>query len=325
MPKVSILIPSYGHAAFLEQTLRSVSEQTFQDWDCWILDDQSPDGSYELALRLTAHDPRFHVSRNPQNLGTYGTLSRGLGQSDSEFVAVLNSDDWWRPEKLALQVGLLSENPAASLCYVLGWMMGSDGGEALNEDVHEGWPTDPIQNLLPQLLYENRILASGVLFRRHGLRFESTCRYSGDWVALIEAATRGPFVCLPERLTFWRQHAANSYVRSEKQLFEEIRVRLAIESNRETWLTGDRSCEEGLRLNAHALYHLTAPIGLRAPARLAARRLAGTVGRLRWLSTFLPTALIQQIGARGLAGDWLSMSPETARTRYEGLLPLRFR
>jgi hypothetical protein len=71
-------------------------------------------------------------------------------------------------------------------------------------------------------------LASGVLFRRAGLRFETTCRYSGDWVALLEEAGRGPCVCVPQRLTYWRIHGANTFTASQDQLVEEIRVREAI-------------------------------------------------------------------------------------------------
>lgn len=225
MPRVAIIIPSYNHASFLGAAIESVLAQTFQDWTLLVLDDQSPDGSVEVAGSFD--DPRIRVMVNDRNLGTYGSQQRGVELSEGEFVAILNSDDFWEPTKLAKQVALLDLHPEASACFTLGWMADA-GGAILKEDVHADWPTAEVCDLLPHLLHENRILASSVVFRRSGLSFETSCRYSGDWLALLAACARGPLVCVPERLTSWRQHGHNSYIRREPQLVEEIRVREAI-------------------------------------------------------------------------------------------------
>jgi glycosyltransferase involved in cell wall biosynthesis len=259
MADVTIVIPSYNHARFLPECLRSIQRQTFEDWQVVLIDDGSKDDSVELARRFAQDDPRISVYVNEQNLGTYGTEQRGLDLSNSPYVAIMNSDDVWAPTKLERQVEALTAHPEVPLCYVLGWMIDDEGREIEGEDVHFDWPRDEIQDVLPYLLYENRILASGVLFRREGLRFETTCRYSGDWVALLERAYTGPVSCVPERLNFWRQHDNNTYRISPKQLAEEIRVREAVERRARDWFLprlAPALVRRGMQRNAMNLFAL---------------------------------------------------------------------
>jgi hypothetical protein len=137
-----------------------------------------------------------------------------------------------------------------------------DSGQTLEgEDVHANWPQTEVHELLPWLLYENRVLASGVLFRRQGLHFNPACRYSGDWVALLECSAAGPAVCVADRLTFWRQHENNTYLASPRQMSEEIRVRETIDRLAPTWLSGrwdTNSVRRGLGQNALNLLALRA-------------------------------------------------------------------
>jgi glycosyltransferase involved in cell wall biosynthesis len=240
VPRIAILIPSYNHGRFLEACIRSIQAQTFADWEVVLVDDGSKDDSVEMARRLAADEPRLKVFVNEVNLGTYGTEQRALELSESEFVAVMNSDDLWAPEKLSKQVALMERHPESFACFVLGKMVDDAGEVIADEDVHADWPREEVQDTLPYLLFENRILASGVLFRRDGLKFETTLRYSGDWVALLQAAERGPLAWVAEDLVFWRQHDNNTYRRSERQMIEEIRVRRAIWNARSKWLAHGR-------------------------------------------------------------------------------------
>lgn len=273
MPRVSVIVPSYNHSRFITKALESVRSQTFQDWEVIVIDDGSKDDSVAVASMVAACDPRITVQTNPTNLGTYGTQQRALDQARGDYIAVLNSDDFWHPEKLERQVAEMDAAPQAAACYVLGWKCDPEGNLS-EDDVHADWPTTTLADYVPFLMYENRILASGVLFRRSGLRFETTCRYSGDWMALLEAAARGPFVCLTNRMVYWRQHDHNTYVISPKQLFEELRVRKSILSAADRWLTlpGDTDAiRRGLGKNAMNLLAIGVFFGLKGIARDAFR------------------------------------------------------
>jgi glycosyltransferase involved in cell wall biosynthesis len=234
LPRVSIVIPSYNHARFLEACIGSVQEQIFSDWEIILIDDGSTDRSIEIAAEIARTESRLRVLRNEVNLGTYGTEAKGVELSSGEFIAILNSDDVWEPTKLAKQVEMLDEHPEVPLCYTLGWLV-DDSGTVHEEDVHADWPLEQIQDPLPFLLWENRILASSVLFRREAATFDPSLRYSGDWVALLKSSVKSPLACIPERLSHWRQHDNNSYLRSEGQVNEEIRVRRSIVNRPDFW------------------------------------------------------------------------------------------
>lgn len=254
-------MPSYGHAHFVRQAVESVIAQTWSDWELIIVDDLSPDESWEIIQGF--QDSRIRAVQNQVNKGTYATLQSALGVAKGELIAVLNSDDFWEPTKLEVQVQALADHPQATFCFVRGWTADENGRISQEDDPHGDWPVGA-RDYLPWLVYENRILASGVVFRREGLRFQEQSRYSGDWLALLEAAQRGPGVGLSERLTAWRIHGHNTFSRSKGQVQEEIAVREAIADH-----FGARSeLRSGLARNLHSLMTLYLQTGAVSAARV---------------------------------------------------------
>ena len=330
MPRVSIIIPSYNHARFLDSCFKGIQNQTFQDWEIILIDDGSTDGSVERAREFARGEPRLQVHVNEKNLGTYGTEQRALDMSKAEFVAILNSDDLWAPEKLEAQINALEDQPDVPLAYVLGWKIDDRGQVDQSEDVHFDWPTSERQEILPYLLYENRVLASGVLFRREGLRFETTCRYSGDWVALLDRSLHSPVACVPERLNFWRMHDHNTFRFSVKQVLEEIRVREAIHREPERWFQprlDRKAVERGLALNAMNLFTLY----IYFREHRAARQVAWAAVRFhpqkrsplkRAFGTFLPNSLIKKYFWHMHDDEWKSVDVESLREGLRSNPPL---
>jgi glycosyltransferase involved in cell wall biosynthesis len=224
--KVSVVVPSYNHAHFLGRCIESVLGQTYADWELLILDDGSSDES--VAIARSYEDPRIRVHTNPQNLGTYGTENRGIDSASGDLIAILNSDDFWQPDKLELQVDLLRRYPEAPFSYTRGDVV-DDQGDAMGDfEQHRDYPTAEHQNVLPFLLEVNQILASSVVFRRGKVRFDEQLRYSGDWVAALRLAQQGPAVFVDQPLTAWRQHGENASKQLRKVLPEEVAVRRAI-------------------------------------------------------------------------------------------------
>jgi len=332
-PRVSILIPSYNHAPYLPACIGCIRNQTFADWELVVVDDGSRDDSVALLNAYAEEDVRIRVYVNERNLGTYGTEQRALELAKGSLIAIMNSDDLWATEKLERQIDCLDCNPDCGLCYVLGQMVDADGRPMEDTDVHADWPKTERQEVLPYLLYENRVLASGVLFRREGLRFETTCRYSGDWVALLEFAVQGPVCCVPEKLTFWRQHETNSYVRSVGQLVEEIRVRDAILKDAERWRVPriePALIKAGLERNGRHLFVLAIYLKSKSLARRTVLSLmrVGAMGPLsaakRWLATFMPGEFIRLYFIKGPDRDWLKLDIDEARKRLATQPPLEF-
>ncbi len=298
-PRVSVIVPSYNHAPYLKECLQSALAQDYPDFELIVVDDCSSDGSLEVVRSID--DPRLTVVMNDVNLGAYGTQNRALDLATGDYVAVLNSDDVWRAGKLAAQVALMEKHPNAGLCYTLGVQVDDKGAE-LEVEQHLNWPRTEVQDLLPLMLSSNRLLASGVMFRRGAVRFEESLRYSGDWVAWLQLVEKGTVVCVPEALVGWRQHATNSYLRSETVTLEEIRVRRAILALKKRWF-GARSDKSAVRkglsecaVDLTALYVLIGHMRLaKASASLAVRLApANTAAHKRFAVAFMPTVLARQ-------------------------------
>lgn len=108
MPKVTVLLTSYNHGAFIDAAIRSVMNQTFTDWEFLIVDDCSQDDSWERICRY--QDPRIHAVRNEVRMGPEHAFRVMDEKATGEYVAVFHSDDMWRPEKLERQVAFLDEH-----------------------------------------------------------------------------------------------------------------------------------------------------------------------------------------------------------------------
>ncbi len=100
---VSIITPNYNCKNFIAQTIKSVLSQTYTNWEMLIVDDCSTDGSYEVALEYVSSDKRIKVIRNEKNSGAVVSRNKAIEISNGEFIAFLDSDDLWEPEKLEKQ------------------------------------------------------------------------------------------------------------------------------------------------------------------------------------------------------------------------------
>ena len=109
-PLVSIITPNYNCARFIAQTIESVLAQTYTNWEMLIVDDCSTDGSYEIAQKYAEKDSRIKVFRNEKDSGAAVSRNRAIEASSGEYVAFLDSDDLWLPEKLERQLKFMQEN-----------------------------------------------------------------------------------------------------------------------------------------------------------------------------------------------------------------------
>ncbi|TRX20912.1 glycosyltransferase family 2 protein [Flavobacterium franklandianum] len=108
MPKVSIIVPCYNQAQFLDEALQSVLDQTYIDWECIIVNDGSTDHTEEVAQRWVSKDSRF-VCLKKENGGLSSARNAGLEAVKGEYIQFLDSDDWIANTKLELSINMLQE------------------------------------------------------------------------------------------------------------------------------------------------------------------------------------------------------------------------
>lgn len=107
---VSIITPTYNCARYIEETIRSVQAQTYQNWEMIISDDCSTDNTREVITPYLANDSRIKYICNEKNSGAAITRNNALQVAKGRWIAFLDSDDLWLPEKLEKQIAFMEKN-----------------------------------------------------------------------------------------------------------------------------------------------------------------------------------------------------------------------
>lgn len=118
-PLVSIITPTYNHAKYIGDCIKSVQAQSYSNWEMIIIDDGSTDNTLEVANSYAANELRIHVIHQ-ENIGIYRleeTYNKALKYSKGEFIAILEGDDYWEPQKLKWQVDVMKRDSS----IVMGW------------------------------------------------------------------------------------------------------------------------------------------------------------------------------------------------------------
>ena len=110
MPQISIITPCYNSAPFLEETIHSVLNQTFTDWEWLITDDCSTDGS--VLLIENANDPRIILTRSKKNSGAGHARNISLEKASGRFITFLDADDYWESDFLEKMIAFMKEEKA---------------------------------------------------------------------------------------------------------------------------------------------------------------------------------------------------------------------
>lgn len=111
LPEVSVIIPAYNHADLLPRTIKSVLDQTFQDFELLVVDDGSTDNTDEVVEGFSRIDSRVAYVWQKNSGGPAGPRNAGIEKSKGKYVAFLDHDDEWMTNKLAKQVRLFEESP----------------------------------------------------------------------------------------------------------------------------------------------------------------------------------------------------------------------
>ena len=110
---VSIIMPTYNCAKFIAQSIDSVLAQIYKNWELIIVDDCSTDNTQEILAPYLQKYKNIHYTRLKKNGGPAAARTEALKQAKGDYIAFLDSDDLWTPNKLALQIDFMKENKIA--------------------------------------------------------------------------------------------------------------------------------------------------------------------------------------------------------------------
>jgi glycosyltransferase involved in cell wall biosynthesis len=215
-PTVSIILPTYQRLAYLQEAVESVRAQTIDGWELLVIDDGSTDGSADWIDSLG--DARVRVVRQPHTGHRSVLRNIGLKQSRGEWIAFIDSDDRWEPDKLERQLAYHAANPDVEWSYTGRSVIDGDG--KVRPD-HLFKPWRPIGGWIVRhvLELEAMIGLPSVIVRKSLLTavggFDETRRWAEDYDLWLRLARRAPCGVLDAPLTVIRTHRSTSFDRPE--------------------------------------------------------------------------------------------------------------
>jgi succinoglycan biosynthesis protein ExoO len=202
--QVTVAIPVYNSASTLERAIRSAMQQTLSDLEIIIADDGSADDSAAIAERMAAEDARIHVIRFDKNGGKPRAMNAIIAQARGDWVAVLDADDTYEPQRLAK---LVEHGIASGAEIVVDNLRYIDAG--INKALRTAFPpTDDIRILATADMLQNADSMSefdfGILkpmirrefFQRHNLTYKENALFAEDFYYLLDFFVAGGRACL---------------------------------------------------------------------------------------------------------------------------------
>ena len=156
---VSVIMPAYNCEKTLESSVYSVLEQTYKSFELIIVDDASSDRTFEICRSLSVKDNRIKVITNEKNIGTLESRHKAIGIAKGEWIAFIDADDLWHPEKLEKQVSL-QKSTGCDLVYTASAFIDEDG------KLYDWVMHVPCEVKYKKLLKQNVIPNSSVFMRK---------------------------------------------------------------------------------------------------------------------------------------------------------------
>lgn len=199
-PAISVVMPVYNMEEYVAESVGSILNQTFSNWELIIVDDGSTDGTAEILRSFT--DSRIRVLTNFRNKGNYPARNRGCRLAKGKYIAVMDADDVCYPNRLQVQYDYLEAHPDV-LLVGSGWHF--MGGLDRNVEVLTDY-----EDIKLFLLDNSCFLHPSVMLRSEVMRavggYDEHYMYAGDYDLLCRLALRGKIENIPDRLVAYRWH-----------------------------------------------------------------------------------------------------------------------
>jgi GalNAc5-diNAcBac-PP-undecaprenol beta-1,3-glucosyltransferase len=233
-PKITILLAACNREKLISETLDSIISQTYSNWECFVTDDRSTDGTAARVKEYCRKDSRFQYYLKPEKYpdGLSGTRNFGLDlaeQADAKYVQFFDDDDLMHPKKMELQLNVLLENPKLyfSVCHYEKLIMKSSGEEIKQMPEfpsHFSHFGDSI------LTGEFKMNSLGPLWNMEFLkhyRFDERLKYAEEWELYVRMGYQHPspsnYIILNDYLFTYRKHS-KTLTLSKDENFEKVRA-----------------------------------------------------------------------------------------------------
>ncbi len=223
-PVVSIIMPAFNAEKFICETIKSVQTQTFSEWELIIVDDGSTDGTAEI-IETFLSDKRVRLIRQ-KNGGVAAARNAALKIADGEWIAFLDADDVWFPEKLSEQMGVIRGNAGINLVFTNYFLWDGERDLELRFKSEAKFPRGDYNR---RLIFHNLFGMSSVLLKRAALEsigaFDQSVAPAEDWDLWLRLADSGlRAVGINKPLLRYRMWSGNASKNSVRMMQSNVRV-----------------------------------------------------------------------------------------------------
>jgi glycosyltransferase involved in cell wall biosynthesis len=205
IPEISVIIPVFNAAPFLQESIESILNQTFSDFELIILNDKSTDESLEIIKRIQSKDNRVIIIDKEQNVGPANLRNEGINAAKGTFIALMDADDIAAPTRFEKQITVLKTNPEIGVCGTGFTFFGSKNNKTIKHSTNH----DAIK---VSFLYSCNIGNPTVMFKKEvlgDLKFDNDYVPAEDYDLWSRLLAKTHFYNIPESLLNYRQHDNN--------------------------------------------------------------------------------------------------------------------
>ena len=207
MPTVSVVIPTFNRTGLLREAVGSVFAQTYTDWELLIADDGS--GDETRAYLASLDDPRVTVILHPHGGGPAAMRNSAVARARGEWIAFLDSDDLWMPEKLELQTSRLASDATCEWsCTAFGFIDANGASipqrSGVPYDARGGWILERLVTFDATASIQTLMVRRSAFLELCGMDEHFASR--ADYEFELRLAARSPVCALPETLSLIREH-----------------------------------------------------------------------------------------------------------------------
>lgn len=160
--KISIIICSYNRAGYIEKSIKSALNQTFTDFEIIVIDDSSKDNTEDIVKSLIQKDSRIKYFKNEINLGISKSRNKGILLAEGEYIAMLDSDDYWLDnKKIEKQIEILEKNKGIGLIGSNILCIDKD-----NKELKKYYYESEDKKIRQKILLRNQFAQSSIIFRK---------------------------------------------------------------------------------------------------------------------------------------------------------------
>lgn len=229
---ISVIIPAYNSAHFLSDTLESVINQTYTQWECIIIDDGSTDNTKEVALIYCERDKRIKYIFKT-NGGLSSARNEGLRLATGDYIQFLDADDLIKAEKFEKQIDIFKKKPNIDICYSNFIFFDNESKMILQKE--EKWRLEIMGNIYEDFLFN--WVKGGLIIPIHcplikhsflkinNIKFDERIKAIEDWLFWLEISRQGArFSFVNEVYAIYRRHNSSMNYDNKKMMYNYVKV-----------------------------------------------------------------------------------------------------